>query len=276
VSLSNTVKDFLETAAVKLEKDDELEALHMLRSTGTAVMAAHKADLGMVMPAFFTADVFSAVPPAEQSSAGQAVLEGVKRRQQWRNIEMAVQGFADRIRKRFFHGGYNGPSLMNRLTEDSVGALDKVLALAGQQVATGHDVSFPTESDTSQQAVLMQPPGDALSLNTDAAKQLADLPPLQRVQVTTYLAKAKAARDQADTYVARQWLARAFYAVMNVRHAHDLAAQIRQHLDALAVKSSAVPAADSEQVNPRPGSGGWISKNIPFDSSTRLTARLRG
>lgn len=115
VTLSNTVKKFLEAAAVKLEKNSELDALAVFRSLSAAILSAHKADLGQVLPAFYTAGVFSRIPPAEQSSAGQAVLEGVKRREQWRKLEIATQAMADRIRKRFFHGHYNGPSMMNRI-----------------------------------------------------------------------------------------------------------------------------------------------------------------
>lgn len=276
LSLSTSVRKFLEQAAGKLQKNDELEALHMLRSAGTAVLSAHKADLGQVMPAFYTAGVFSRIPPAEQSSAGQAVLEGVERHKQWRELEQAVQGLADRIRKRFFHGQYNGPSLMNRLTEDSVSsALDKVLALAGQEAPAAQDVSFPTESDLSKQATLMQPP-DVLVINDEASKELAALPALQRVQVTTFIAKAREAQGQVDLYASRQWLARAFYAVVNVRHAHELAAQLRHHLDTLAMQSSTTWADGSEHVQPRPASGGWASKNDAFDNRTaKLTATLR-
>lgn len=133
VSLSNSVKKFLETAAVKLEKGDELGALAMLRSALTAVFAAHKADIGTVMPAFYTAGVFSRIPPAEQSSAGQAILEAQKQRDQWRELNFAIQVLADRIRKRYFHGEYNGPSMQARLADETdVTELEKVLALAGQ------------------------------------------------------------------------------------------------------------------------------------------------
>lgn len=134
VSLSNSVKNFLESAAVKLEKNDELGALAMLRSAVTAVFAAHKADIGSVMPAFYTAGVFSKIPPAEQSSAGQAILEAQKQRNQWRELHFAVQTLADRIRKRYFHGQYNGPTQMARFTDGSdMGALEVLLVQAEVQ-----------------------------------------------------------------------------------------------------------------------------------------------
>jgi len=273
ISLSNTVRKFLETAAGKLQKGDELEALHMLRSTGTAVMAAHKADLGQVMPAFYTAGVFSAIPPAEQSSAGQAVLEGVKRRQEWRSLEVAVQGLADRIRKRFFHGQYNGPSLMNRLTtEDGMGAVDRVLLLAAQQAVTGKDVSFPAESDTSQEAKLLQPRGAAAgSLSPEASQELASrLSAVDRMRLNAYLTAAREARD--NPMQASQELKRAIFMAKH-NHAPALARCLCEWLEDITSGQNATwPAAVAQN---QPGHGGAVSADKPHGANMHLAARLR-
>lgn len=114
--LSSTVRHFLETAAVKLEKDDELAALAMLRSAAAAILSAHKADQGKALPAARTAAVFTPVPGAAQSSATAAMKETAGRAQEWRKLDLAVQALADRIRKRYFHGVYSGPSTQARLS----------------------------------------------------------------------------------------------------------------------------------------------------------------
>lgn len=116
VTLSNTVKTFLETAAVKMEREHVLDSLTMLRAAQAAIIPAHKKDIGLVMPAVYTANVFARVPPAAQSSATTAMLQGRERTHEWRMLERHVQALADRIRKRYFHGVFSGPNQMARLT----------------------------------------------------------------------------------------------------------------------------------------------------------------
>jgi hypothetical protein len=115
VGLTNSVRNFLETAAVKVEKASPLDALTMLRAAGAAIIPAHKKDLGLLAPALYTANVFGRVPPAAQSSATTAMLQGRARQQEWRMLERKEHALADRIRKNFFHGVFSGPSQMPRL-----------------------------------------------------------------------------------------------------------------------------------------------------------------
>lgn len=273
VSLSRSVRDFLENAAVKLEKHDELAALAMLRSAGTAVFAANKADIGQVMPAFYTAGVFSRIPPAEQSSAGQAILEAQEQRQKWRELAMAVQELADRIRKRYFHGQYNGPSQQGRLTdENGMSALDQVLALA-QPVVTGQDVSFPTTSDVTQRATLMQPPDiGSLRPQGKAAEDLAALPPLASVRVTTHLASARDAMH-VNPLVAAQCLARAEAAARDAGAQH-LARWLRESLRALGGGENSTWPEDAAAN--QPGHGGEHNVQNPYGQVTKLTVALAG
>jgi hypothetical protein len=125
-SLSQSARNHLEAAAVKLEKDDEMAALHMLRSAQSDIYAAHKADLGMAAPAVYTANVFTRVPSAEQSSANTAMLRSKDREMAWRRLEFQVATAVDRIRRRHFHGMYQGSPLA-RFTGES--AVARVLRL---------------------------------------------------------------------------------------------------------------------------------------------------
>lgn len=137
--LEQSVRTFLETAAVKLEKDDELEALHALRSAQASVYSAHKQDLAVAMPAVYTASVFTHVVPAEQSSVQTAMLESRNKAQQWRAVEQSIGALIDRIRKRYFHGVINGPSANVRLAvENGLSALEKVLALTSAESKVRH------------------------------------------------------------------------------------------------------------------------------------------
>jgi len=230
-SLSATARKFLEQAAGKLEKDDPLQALVMMRSAQTALYAAHKADQRELIPSAYTANVFTAVPPAAQSSATSAMKQGQAKQLAWRKAEQALGALSDRIRKRYFHGVFNGPSQMARFTEDrDMTALDRVLALA---VVTGHDVSEPSESDTSGATPLIQPPEGLLDItDANAARELAALPLLDKAKVNAYLDQA---RKMAGTN--RSGASQAALRASVIAHeagARDLARHIRAHVRALA------------------------------------------
>jgi hypothetical protein len=191
--LADTARKFLEQAAGKIERGNPIEALSVLRSAQAALYAGHKADISELMPSLYTANVFAQVPPGEQSSATTAMKQGTDRRLAWRRAEMAAQALAERIRKKFFHGVYNGPSQLGRFTEDGMTALDKVLALAGAPVTTGKDVSFPTVSDVSGRTPLIEPPEDLLGAPAGkAGEELAALPALDKARVNAYLDRARA------------------------------------------------------------------------------------
>lgn len=236
--LSDTARKFLEQAAGKLNRDDPLEALAVLRSAQTAMYSAHKADLGEMLPSAYTANVFTRIPPAGQSSATSAMKQGTAKAQQWRKAEMAAGALADRIRKRYFHGVYNGPSQMARLTEGNMSALDR-LALA---VTTGHDVSEPVESDTSGAAPLIQPPEDLLNVaDPDAARQLNALPALDKQRVNAYLARAREMLRTNPAGAAQSAMRAAMIAKES--GAHDLARHIKHHVQALADMGNATHQA---------------------------------
>lgn len=227
--LSATARKFLEQAADKMAKGNAVEALGMLRSAEAAVLAAHKADQGDIRPSVFTANIFTAVPPAEQSSATAAMKQGMDRSMAWRKVEVQLQALADRIRKRYFHGIFAGPSSMARMSEDPMSAVDK-LALA---VTTGKDVSEPATSDVSGRTPLIQPPEDLLNIaDADARKQLDALPAVDKARVNAYL---DAARGMLSTNPAggAQFALRACM-IARESGAHDLARHIRHHVQALA------------------------------------------
>jgi hypothetical protein len=125
-SLSASARNHLDAAAVKLSKDDPLAALSVLRSAQSDIYAAHKADLGTAGPAAMTANVFTRVPSAEQSSANAAMFRSRDREMMWRKLEQQVASAIDRIRRRHFHGMYAGSPLARFSAET---ALDKVLRL---------------------------------------------------------------------------------------------------------------------------------------------------
>ena len=227
-ALSDTARKFLDQAAYKMSKGNAIEALTVLRSAESAVLAAHKADQGELLPTAYTANVFTAIPSAEQSSATAAMKQGLEKSMAWRKVEVQLQALADRIRKRYFHGVFSGPSSMARLTEEPMSALDK-LALA---VATGKDVSEPVTSDISGRTPLIQPPEDLLNIaDPDAARQLAALPALDKARVNAYL---DAARGMLATNPAgaAQFAIRACV-IARESGAHDLARHIRHHVQAL-------------------------------------------
>lgn len=263
-SLSDTARKFLEQAAWKLSKDDPLAALTVMRSAQSALYAAHKADQGNMLPSAYTANVFTRIPPGEQSSATTAMLQGRDKMMAWRKAEMALAALSDRIRKRYFHGVFNGPSSMARLTEDDMTALDRVLALA---VVTGKDVSEPTESDTSGAAPLIQPPEGLLNIAEDrAAAELAALPAVDKARVNAYLDRARAmlatnrggaaqsalracaiARESGARHLARHIHAhvQALAEMGNMTHQANVAAQMQAGGKSVSPRSSPGPATDN-------------------------------
>jgi hypothetical protein len=267
--LSATARKFLEQAAGKMAKGNAIEALGMLRSAESAVLAAHKADQGDIRPSVFTANIFTAVPPAEQSSATAAMKQGMDRSMAWRKVEVQLQALADRIRKRYFHGVFSGPSSMARMSEEPMSALDK-LALA---VTTGKDVSEPVTSDVSGRTPLIQPPEDLLNIaDPDAQKQLDALPAIDKARVNAYL---DAARGMVATNYsgAAQFALRACV-IARESGAHDLARHIRHHVQALGEMGNMTVTAREAG---RMGSGGKTvspsdNRQVSVDPNAKLTA----
>jgi hypothetical protein len=126
-SLSASARNHLEAAAVKLAKDDVLEALHVLRAAQSDVYACHKADLGISMPAAYTASLFAQAAPAGVSAANKALIASRDKEMQWRALEQGVALAIDRIRRRYYHGSYGGIAQQGRFAAES--SLDKVLRL---------------------------------------------------------------------------------------------------------------------------------------------------
>jgi hypothetical protein len=129
-SLSDTARKFLEQAAWKLSKDDPLAALTVMRSAQSALYAAHKADQGNMLPSAYTANVFTRIPSAEQSSATTAMLQGRDKMMAWRKAEMALAALSDRIRKRYFRGVFSGPSQMARLSREPETAIERLARIS--------------------------------------------------------------------------------------------------------------------------------------------------
>jgi hypothetical protein len=240
-SLSATARKFLEQAAYKLSKDNPLEALAVMRSAQAAMYAAHKADQGNMLPSAYTANVFTRIPPAGQSSATTAMLQGQHKVLAWRKAEQALGALTDRIRKRYFHGVYNGPSQMARMTqEDDMTALDRVLALAA---VTGKDVSEPVTSDTSMRTPLIQPLENLLDIaDPDARRQLNALPALDKAKVSAYLDSAR--RMLATNPGGAAQSALRACVVARESGAHDLARHIHHHVQALAMGQNLTHSAD--------------------------------
>ena len=99
--LSSSVRNHLEAAAVKLEKDDMLEALHVLRAAQAGIYSAHKADLGIGMPAVYTAN---ASRVDVQSQANKAMIASRDREMKWRALNHGVALAIDKIRRKYYHG----------------------------------------------------------------------------------------------------------------------------------------------------------------------------
>lgn len=107
-SLSRGVRQFLETAAVKLEKNDPVEALASLRGAQSSLYSASRMDSGYGMPAVYTAQ---AVPAAAQSSALAKMQKAYQEQSQaWRKLGTEVAFLIDRIRRNWFRGRINGYS----------------------------------------------------------------------------------------------------------------------------------------------------------------------
>jgi hypothetical protein len=239
--LSATARKFLTQAADKLARNSPLEALAVLRSAQAAMLAAHKADLGQMIPSTFTANLFTRVPAASRSSATSEMMAGRDKAMAWRKAEQQLAALTDRIRKRYFHGVYNGPSQQARFTEDDMPtALDK-LTLA---VATGHDVSEPVQSDTSGVTPLIQPAEDLLNItDPKATAELSVLPPLDRQKVDAYLASARGMLRTNPAGAAQMAIRAAVIA--HEGGAHHLARHIKKHVQALADGASQTNTADA-------------------------------
>jgi hypothetical protein len=229
-TLSDTAKKFLEQAAGKLSRDAALEALSVMRSAQAALYSAHKADLRAMHSSSMTANVF-AVTPAATSSATSAMLMGRDQQMRWRKAEQALGALTDRIRKRFFHGVFNGPSQLGRFSEGTdMTALDRVLALA---VVTGKDVSEPVTSDTSGATPLLQAPENLMNVtDPKAAEELASLPPLDRQRFDAYLNRARAMLKTNPSGAAQSALRAAVIA--HESGARHLARHVKGHVQALA------------------------------------------
>lgn len=105
-SLSAGVVNALEIAAVKLEKDDVVEALRSLLSAQSHLYSASRMDAGAGRPAVYGV---SAVPPAEQSSALAKMAKAYQEQaQSWRKLGFQVAGMIERIRRYYFRGRING------------------------------------------------------------------------------------------------------------------------------------------------------------------------
>lgn len=130
VTLSNSVRTHLATAAQKMSSGDQTGALHSLRAAQASIRAAHQADLAAGAPS--VAAVFdTTVPPAEVSSARSEMLASRDKAQQWRGLEHQVAVHVDTLRRAHFHGQYGGLAEARFAREGtSMTCLDKVLRLA--------------------------------------------------------------------------------------------------------------------------------------------------
>jgi 8-oxo-dGTP diphosphatase len=108
ITLSNSVRTHLRTAAGKMRKDDRIGALSALRSAQAGVHSAYRAAMGENMPV--TAQVygsFTAVPPAAQSSATTAMLAGRATTDKYRALHHQIATHIDRFRREYFGGQVN-------------------------------------------------------------------------------------------------------------------------------------------------------------------------
>lgn len=105
-SLSTGVRKFLEQAAGKMEKNDPIEALAMLRGAQSSLYSASRKDAQAGMPAVYAAHM---VPSAEQSSAlARMQAAYLEQSGAWRKVGTAVAHLIDRIRRHWFRGRING------------------------------------------------------------------------------------------------------------------------------------------------------------------------
>ncbi len=237
--LSSSAKTFLETAAVKLEKDDEQGALASLRSAQSAVYSAHKVDLGPYMASVYNAPgslstTDARIIPAGRSSATAEMLQGRDRQKEWRALSVDIGALIDRLRKRYFHGHINGVLPNIRLTQEpSMSPLDKMLALAGAPVTTGKDVSFPTTTDTSQETRLLSAPDDVTIRDFKANQELSALPPLAKVIIENHLSSARDCLRRREYMQASACLAKAC-ACARASGATHLLRELHRHAEAIA------------------------------------------
>jgi hypothetical protein len=267
-NLSRTAKKFLEQAAQKQDKDATLETLAMLRSAQTALHAAHRADINQGALTSYTANVFTKIPPAEQSSANSSILQSRDKAEKWRRVEFQTAQLIDRIRKRFFHGTVNGVSPNMRLANMS--SLDKVLALAGAAAPAAHDVSFPTESDTTAKTPYLEEKVSSVpSPSGKAAEELRDAPALDRVRIQTYISAANSCLN-SNPAAASQFLAHA-KSVSAELGFHHLTRHLHEYIQAVTLggnksKSEAEVGADLAKVKDSP--------DQPISGNTTLTSGL--
>jgi len=110
VTLDNSIKEHLRTAAGKLESgaSDE-EVISALRGAQTGVHAAYRAAYAENLPVSMKAyGINSLVPPAEQSSATTAMLKGREVTEGYRKLHHKITGHIDTLRRHHFHGMYQG------------------------------------------------------------------------------------------------------------------------------------------------------------------------
>jgi len=109
VTLDNSIREHLRTAAGKLSKNDNDGALYALRGAQTGVHAAYRAAYGENLPVTMRAyGINSLVPPAEQSSATTAMLKGREVTEGYRKLHHKITGHIDIMRRHHFHGMWQG------------------------------------------------------------------------------------------------------------------------------------------------------------------------
>jgi hypothetical protein len=262
------LRTFLESAAVKLSKDDSQAALAALRLAQAAVFTAHKDDTGPDPEA--TAAVWTRVPPAERSSAHAVMQQSRDQAQQYKVLAQKVARLADRIRSNLFPAGiYSGPTTPVRLTGDRpMTAVEHLLKLAGPPA--GHDVSEPVTSDTSGQTPLLQVPENLMQIGSDprSREELAALAALDRTRVTAYLDKARQML-RTNPAGAAQMAARA-KAVAAGGGAHHLARHIHHHIEALATQGNREGQGAADAMPP----GARNSPDTPSGAVHQLAATL--
>lgn len=98
-------RDHARAAAMKMQANQPVDALHMLRACQAGIVSAHREYNGSLIP---VANVFSArLAPAEAASARAEMFEGLKTRDTFRQLATQCAQFIDRIRRHIFHGLYN-------------------------------------------------------------------------------------------------------------------------------------------------------------------------
>jgi len=263
-SLTRTIRVFLETAAVKLEKNSPLDALAALRGAQSAVYSAHKSDVKFRTEAAYPSLTAAVAPPAAQSSATSAMKQSHDKTVAYRRLDQQVAALVDRIRRNFFRGVYAGPSSETRLSlEDPMSATEHLLALA-QREAAGHDVSEPVTTDTSGQTPLLEAGEDFGNVTGEASRELAEMTALDRTRVSAYIGQARKMRP-SNPAGAAQAMSRAA-TIAHEAGCRHLVRHLHQHIEALASMGN---AQTSDQAWRPPG-----ARNSPAGANARLCARL--